>query len=222
MDLADETQIMSDIEGRIPDAAEKMVYSFLDKQTGREVVGLSWRGTKEAQREFNKRNLAKITITDKAIISQHEGGVDVAVYAYDEKRKIGGWGMAGQSRTMRRRTGEKIEDPHASAKAMSKAQRNAINNLLPAEKIAKMINAWVKKGNVQQIEAPAQGTLEKPETSQVDWVSKLKVELFKRGAKTELQALAILKRKTGLVVKDFNITQKNAQMAYILLIEPKK
>jgi len=221
MDRYDEVQIINDIDGRIPEAAEKMVYSFIDKKTGKEIVGLSWAGSKEAEREFNKRKLTQISVTDKALISQGNGFVDILVYAYDAKRKIGKWGASRGHDQGRRKDGSLYEDRFPSAKAMSKAQRNAINNLLPAEKVARMIKAWIKEGKVQQIEAPKE-EVRKAEQPQNDWLLKLKNELFKMGAKTESQAIALLQKKTGLLIKNFKITPKNAQIAYMMLINPKK
>ena len=216
MDAFDESQIVDDINGRIPDAAAKMVYSFLDKQTGKEIVGLSWYGSKAAEREFNRRKLTQISITDKATISQGNGYVDVGVYAYDAKSKMGSWGFSRGFDRGRRKDGSTYEDRFPSAKAASKAQRNAVNNLLPAEKVAKMIQAWIKKGQVQQIEAPRE-EVRKPE-AQNNWISKLKIQLYKMGAKDEQGALALLRKKTGLMIKNFKITPKNAQVAYMLLL----
>lgn len=217
MELLDETQIINDIDGRIPDAAEKMVYSFPDKQTGKEIVGLSWRGSKEAEREFNKRKLTQISITDKAIISQGDGYVDVLVYAYDAKNKIGKWGASRGYNQGKRRDGSLYEDRFPSAKAMSKAQRNAINALLPAEKVAKMIQAWIKRGQVQQIEVPKEEA-PKGQQPQNDWLTKLKVKLYELGAKNEVAALKILQVRTGVSYKDLKMTPKNAQVAYMLLL----
>ena len=219
MEMMDENQIINDIEGRIPNAAEKMVYSFIDKRTGKPVYGLSWYGTKVVFRDLNKKKITQISVTDKAIISQGQGYVDVMVYAYDSKTKIGAWGGSRGKDKMRLKTGEMIDDNFPSAKAVSKAQRNAVNQLFPAEKVAKMIAHWVKKGNVQQIEPPKE---EPPKTQQPqsDWLGKLKIELYKLGAKSDIQASAILQKKTGLVIKDFNkITPKNAQIALLALLE---
>ncbi len=217
MDLFDEQQIVDDINGRIPDAATKMVYSFLDKQSGKEITGLSWYGSKAAEREFNRRKLTQISITDKAIISQGNGYVDVGVYAYDAKNKMGSWGFSRGFDQGKRRDGSAYEDRFPSAKAASKAQRNAVNNLLPAEKVAKMIQAWIKRGNVQKIEAP-KGEVSPKQETQNDWISKLKAELYRMGARNEIAALKILQTRTKLILKNFNIPQKNAQIAYMMLL----
>ena len=148
MDLADEGQIVNEIEGKMID--EALVYSFPDKTTGKNVTGLSWKGTKAVWWEFNKQGYTQMTVTDKIRITQGEGYVDVAVYAYDELRKIGAWGMARGYTKQQTRNGE-IEDRFASAKAMSKSQRNALNQLFPMEKVATIIKLFIKKGQVQAL-----------------------------------------------------------------------
>jgi len=153
MDLADEGQIIDELEGKLtPIDMETFVYSFKDKSTGREITGLSWKGTKATWWELNSKKLTDMTITDKMKITQGDGFVDIAVYAYDKKRKIGTWGMARGYTSMSTKSGA-IVDKFASAKAMSKAQRNALNHLFPSELVAKIIKQWVKKGNVKQLDA---------------------------------------------------------------------
>jgi hypothetical protein len=143
MDLVDESQIVNEIEGKITD--EALVYSFPDKASGKEITGLSWKGTKAVWWEFNAKKYTQMTITDKVIITQGDGYVDVACYAYDELRKIGAWGMARGYTKQQTRNGQ-IEDRFASAKAMSKSQRNALNQLFPMEKVAIIIKAFLKQG----------------------------------------------------------------------------
>ena len=142
MDLVDESQIVNEIEGKIGD--EALVYSFPDKASGKEITGLSWRGTKAVWWEFNAKKYTQMTVTDKVVITQGTNYVDVAIYAYDELRKIGAWGMARGYTKQQTRSGE-IEDKFASAKAMSKAQRNALNQLFPMEKVAVMLKLFIKQ-----------------------------------------------------------------------------
>ena len=92
MDLADEGQIINELEGKLTaEDMETFVYSFPDKSTGRNVTGLSWKGTKATWWELNSKKLTNMTITDKMKITQGDGYVDVAVYAYDKLRDIGTW-----------------------------------------------------------------------------------------------------------------------------------
>jgi hypothetical protein len=149
MDLVDESQIVNEIEGKVG-GDEALVYSFPDKVTGKEVTGLSWKGTKAVWWAFNAKKVTQMTITDKVIITQGDNYVDVAAYAYDELRKIGAWGMARGYTKQQTRNGE-MEDRFASAKAMSKAQRNALNQLFPMEKVAEMLKLFIKQGKVQAL-----------------------------------------------------------------------
>ena len=148
MDLVDESQMVNEIEGKVTD--EALVYSFPDRATGKDITGLSWKGTKAVWWEFNKKGFTQMTITDKVIITQGDNYVDVACYAYDEKRKIGAWGMARGYTKQQTRSGQ-MEDRFASAKAMSKAQRNALNQLFPMESVAKMLKLFIKQGKVQSL-----------------------------------------------------------------------
>lgn len=153
MDLADEVQIIDELEGKLtPEDIETFVYSFPDKQTGRTITGLSWRGVKATWWAFNKEKFTDMTITDQVRITQGDGHVDVAVYAFDKKRGIGAWGMARGYDKMSTKSGE-VVDKFASAKAMSKAQRNALSHLFPSKLVAKMIAQWIKKGNVKTLDS---------------------------------------------------------------------
>lgn len=153
MDLADEAQIIDELEGKLsPVDMETFVYSFMDKSTGKEITGLSWKGTKATWWELNSRKLTDMTVTKDVKITQGEGYVDVAVYAYDNKRKIGAWGMARGYTSMKTRNGAMV-DRFASAKAMSKAQRNALNQLFPSDLVAKLIKEWVDKGHSKKLSA---------------------------------------------------------------------
>jgi len=169
MDMADEAQIIDEIEGKIdPNDLETLVYSFTDKTTGKEITGLSWRGTKATWWEFNKTGLTDMTVTDHMNITQGDGYVDVAVYAFDNKRKIGAWGMARGYTSQQTRNGA-IVDRFASAKAMSKAQRNALNQLFPMEMVAKLIKQWMKggKGKILTPQVIAQTRITVNQNSQV-------------------------------------------------------
>jgi len=151
MDLADESQIVDELEGKLTaQEAETFVYSFTDKQTGRDIIGLSWKGTKATWWELNKRDLTDMTITDRVEIVAGDAHIDVAVYAFDKKRNIGAWGMA-RGFTKMQTSGGSMLDKFSSAKAMSKAQRNALNQLFPSELLAKIIQEWIKKGHVKKL-----------------------------------------------------------------------
>jgi len=188
MDLVDESQIVNEIEGKITD--EALVYSFPDKLTGKDIVGLSWKGTKAVWWDFNKRKLTQMTVTDKIVITQGNGYVDVAIYAFDKKRDIGAWGMARGYTMTKTRNGE-IEDRFASAKAMSKAQRNALNQLFPMELVAKMIKLFIKQGKsqiltpqvVSSVRQQVNGSSANRQTSQQDLMKKFGMDTSQVPAK---------------------------------------
>ena len=151
MDLADEAQIIDELEGKLsPKDMETFVYSFADKQTGRDITGLSWKGTKATWWELNSRKLTDMTVTKEIKITQGDGFVDVAVYAFDTIRNIGAWGMARGYTSMQTKSGPVI-DRFASAKTMSKAQRNALNQLFPSDLVAKLIKEWIDKGHSKKL-----------------------------------------------------------------------
>jgi len=212
MDRADEIQMMNDIEGRIPTSPEALVYSFFDKQSGREVTGLAWRGTKEVWRELNKRKVTALTITDRIIVKQGPDYIDIGVYAKDLKRKVGAWGMARGYPKMKLKSGELVEDRFASAKAMSKAQRNALNQLFPAEKIAKMIQRWLKNGKSEtltpQLAAPKEnkaGILFASDEDKAK-IMRIALELGGKGERID----QFIQKKTGLLVDWKSMTKVQA------------
>ena len=159
MDEADEEQIIKEMEqGMTQDDYDDLVYIFTDR-VGKQVMGLTYYGTKRARDEFNHRKLTQMTVTDKLIATPlSNGNTDYAVYAYDEKRKIGSWGAATSKPKFLTKAGTEIEDPHATAKAVSKAQRNALRGLFPDKLLAKMIAQWVKAGQVKTLSAQQAAT----------------------------------------------------------------
>ena len=152
MDTADEEQIVKEMEeGMSVEDYDALVYMFPDRG-GKQVMGLTYYGVKRARDEFNKRGWTRMTVTDRLIATPlTNGNVDYAVYAYDEKRKIGSWGGATSKAMFNTRDGKSIDDPHATAKAVSKCQRNALRGLFPDKLLARMIAQWVKKGQVKNL-----------------------------------------------------------------------
>jgi hypothetical protein len=104
----------------------------------------------------------------------------------------------------------------AQTRAIGKAFRNLIGWIIKL--------AGYEPTPAEEMKKQATSTMIK-ETSETgtDHISKLKAELFKMGAKDEKAAIKMVKDKTGLVWKDFKITQKQAQIAlFMLLNETKK
>lgn len=155
MDLHDEEQILDELQGR---ALDVMVYDFgsgRDRQTG-----LSYAGVAEAARTANARKLSRVRIVPGSLSSETveiDGlpTLSLTVYAEDEHTGGGQYGTATCSLKMRRNakdgSGKQIyeDDPNnpgrqrkqtylvddrfARAKALSKAQRNAMLPLIPLQ-----------------------------------------------------------------------------------------
>lgn len=135
LDLRDEEQILAEMQGRVMDE-----YAYRFPSGGREVVGLSWVGVKAVARKMGNISIAKTDITET------DGSYRVVVCAEDRVRNVQMMGAAEQAKVMTVR-GEKVPDLFALQKALSKAQRNAIRNLIPEEIIKAMLAEYLgKKG----------------------------------------------------------------------------
>ncbi len=148
MDRADEELILDELMGR---ALDVMVYCF--EQGGKKLTDLSYAGIAEAVRTMNARGFGHVRVSgDPPIVNEvREDGQDfyrLMVYAVDEANGGGQWGTAVEPKRMklraatanrRRANGEEIPeddtvwDKFALAKALSKAQRNALKPLVPVE-----------------------------------------------------------------------------------------
>lgn len=139
MDDYDAVQIMDELQGR---PADVMVYSF--QSGGKTQTGLSYRGVSEIARTMNEHGMGEIRVSGAhpPIITEaqetNEKGetityIEATVYAEDVKNGGGNWGTARQPKfqTYRDSSKKPTLDPFARAKALSKAQRNAILPLLP-------------------------------------------------------------------------------------------
>lgn len=156
MDALDEAQIVDALMGR---PSEKLVYSF---GTGSErKTGLSYEGVAEVVREMNANRHTAIRVSPhvapiiRDVQDEDEDGhtiayVEAVVYAEDTLNGGGNWGTARQARFQVFRNAQRKPkiDPFATAKALSKAQRNALKPLTPVvfreALIAKMLNNPVR------------------------------------------------------------------------------
>jgi len=102
---------------------EEYVYRFV--QDGRTITGISWVGAKALAEYF------RITIVDADIKEVDDGFFGKAIAEWNERKAVGG---AFQSKIMKLKDGTRVKDVKASVKALNKAQRNAILNLLPIPK----------------------------------------------------------------------------------------
>ena len=141
----DEAQIVDSLKGRY---LESFVYRFcrvhksVDGKLPPEchcsgaVVGLSVTGVFEAAREYRGIQVP----VEKVIKKETDDLVEVMVEAVDTKTGSSRIGIACQPKSMRLRTGAIIADEFCVAKALAKAQRNAIRSLLPVS----VIKAWIE------------------------------------------------------------------------------
>lgn len=162
---ADERQIQAEIEGR---ALGSMLYSY--KQGGETVTGLSWKGVQEAIRAMNTRGLGRIKVTSRPPVfeeitvkadGEQRKAVRCTVYAEDEIHGSGRWGTATQTREMKAK-GEWVDDTFADAKALSKAQRNAMEGMLPLALVEELKAAYLGEGSVEYINSTAVDVTELP------------------------------------------------------------
>jgi hypothetical protein len=168
MDRADEAQILDEIQGR---ALGAMLYSF--EQAGSTLTGLSYAGVLECVRTVNARGFGKIRIVPGTLIEEvveEDGEVQyrATVYAEDEMTGGGQYGTAMMPRLMKAR-GKLVVDKFARTKALSKAQRNALDTLIPME-LRKTLEAQFLKDpkRVQRIASAAEQKLAElppPDTS---------------------------------------------------------
>ena len=154
MALADEEQIVDELQGR---ALDVMVYSF--PMDGKPATGLSWKGIREVVRTLNARGFTRLRISpshrphfEDVLTEEGDPAWEVHVYAEDERNGGGAWGVAAQPKqiTLKNNRGKK-PDPFAKTKALSKAQRNALESLLPAQLVEALKAQYHGQGRVKML-----------------------------------------------------------------------
>lgn len=142
MDAADEAQILDALMGK---PSEKLVYTFPGSD-GKKKTGLSYEGVAEVVREMNATPYAQIRVAKdfvpiiKEVAEENERGelityLEALVYAEDAHNGGGNFGTARQAKfqTFTDKSKKPRLDSFATAKALSKAQRNAMKPLTPVE-----------------------------------------------------------------------------------------
>src|SRR3989338_7220426 len=132
MDRKDDQQILAELQGRFLD---EYVYEF--PQDGKTVTGLSWIGTKEASREYGG---IQVPLEKLKIIAEDDKSVTVAVESFDVYTGTSRIGLKRQQKHLRLRDGRVLENPFYFEQAVSKAQRNAINAVIPYT----FVKAWIQ------------------------------------------------------------------------------
>lgn len=129
----DEAQILQDLHGKTIDA---LFYEFT--QSGRLVVALSWAGVKYFTLQLGHVSIEEVKIDEgtdsyKAIAWAYSKERDLRVMGAAEQSKVEPWGNPPK------------KDQFALAKVVSKAQRNALRNLLPETMIAEAYKQWKER-----------------------------------------------------------------------------
>jgi len=135
MERRDEEQIQKAVMGEY---LEEFIYDFTTK-SGHRVTGLSWVGVKEIA-----ARMGHIRCDDKPELQDQGESWLVMVKAEDRLRDSSRWGVSTQSKKMALKDGRIIDDDFAIQKAMSKAQRNAIRQLIPEKWINIVIERYLK------------------------------------------------------------------------------
>ncbi len=130
VDRMDDDQIIAIMGG---DLVTEYVYSFKDG-SGRKQEGLSWAGIREMAQLRGNIRLGKPDIED------HPDYIRAMVEATDLKSNVTVWGGCHQPKMVKPKEGEPYPDDFAYEKAISKAQRNAIKNLMPMGAVKAIIS----------------------------------------------------------------------------------
>jgi len=136
LEQKDEQQIMEELEGRVID---EYVYSF--PQGGKQVTGLSWAGIKRIAQKMQNITVRIVSIDDT------NDSYRVVCEATNTAAHLTMCGVSEQKKFIMTRDDKKLPDNFALQKAMSKAQRNALRNLIPEPIIIEMISEWQKNKN---------------------------------------------------------------------------
>jgi len=154
----DEQQIQALLEGRY---LEEFVYEFCRRHKWPErvrprectctdlVVGISWFGIQEASRAYGRIQVP----IEKAKIKETAEEVEVMVEAVDTQTNSSRIGVSAQAKNMTTRQGV-FRDAFALQKALSKAQRNAIKQLLPQTMLKEWIQRHRNGGNGKTAQPP--------------------------------------------------------------------
>lgn len=149
----DELQILDEIQGR---ALDVMVYSFPDEGGGM-TTGLSYKGVAEVVRTLNVRGFTRIrvspTVRPEFSKTTTESGAEAwqcVVYAENEYHGGGNFGTFVQPTLVETDAGM-VPSPFVRTIALSKAQRNAYEPLLPIELVEALKAQYIGQGRVKRI-----------------------------------------------------------------------
>ena len=190
MDRKDAELIEATLKGIV--APEKLVYRFKvkvrdgDQIVEREVKGLTALGIREVVHYLNAEKQAGITILPNVRVTKETiaGEEYIIAMAIARDRYGNCWAGAAQQPvkmkvTRRDKQGNLYEteviDPFAVAKAITKAQRNALRGLFPEPIVVELIERFTSEGKVEDI--TLNGTQAQPEPTPSTPPTTPKVEL---------------------------------------------
>lgn len=163
MELEDERAIMEELQGR---ALSVMLYDF--ESGGKRQLGFSWTGIAEGVNTLNRRGLTRIRISPEfeprfeEIEMNGKRYVRCTVYAEDRAHGSGNYGVAENGLKIQKRNGGEVADPFAHRKALSKAQRNAFEPLIPLELREYLKAQYQGAGKVQTIAGAESAVPDRP------------------------------------------------------------
>jgi len=200
MDAADDQQILKEINGQISDISDALVYCFTGRD-GKQVTGLSWVGTKTASFYFRRKKLVNLSVEE---ITYRQDPQDNNYYIFEARIKdlISGAtsiGIKRQCTKLRLRNGKVVDNEFWVEQGRTKAIRNAMQDLMPTDWIARQVKEWVKKGNFRVLNSSPVPALEDQSLNKIKpFVDKLSL------AKTKEE----LAKLEGEVIADKNLTGK--------------
>ncbi len=188
IDERDENQIVAELAGQ---SIEEYIYEITDKKSKKRTVKLSWIGTREMA-----RYRGNISVSDP-IITDADGYVRIVVKATDLKRNFSVFGGTHQPKRQKVKifdeAGEQLgyedqDDPHYFTKALSKAQRNVFQAVIPADFAARMIDRFLTMAGrepLKQLPKPKPASKPRlnpvvPEPTELKNLSQLEVYAFNR------------------------------------------
>ncbi len=172
-EMADDRLIEKEVLGQ---TTKTMVYEY-ENEKEEIIKGLSYHGVREAVRVINRMKTSghiiqvsdRPPIIDRAVSMHGTDGVEVQIYAVDLQSGGGSWGIKFEAwqKPINDGMGSTVNNRFALEMALSKAQRNAMFNLLPVDLVEKMIVQLSKdKSAVEKIDAPKTETrMIKPKTT---------------------------------------------------------
>lgn len=238
MDQADDDSMSAFFRGMPSEILDKWVYEF-KAGDGKIVKGLSWTGTKEASVW-----LAKLGKKSRMIISEEPQFTKVEEISVDGQKFCDaivvykdldtGRTVSGNARqSYLRKSGRKQDMEFVPRMALSKAQRNAIQKLIPQQTILLFVEYAKKQGKVQSLMMAKDQTTLTPEEMKIALPYLSRVEEFNTleelreyfthmKKQTPLGAKIILSVTTSIQIRAQNIKNEQAKKKIKEIAEKEK